>query len=178
MKIFNIIITVTLVLGLAASGMGFEGNGAGDGTGPIQNILGGEPVTISGTVSNVGTYGEGVQIDTGDAIVTVYGIGPLFYWEDQGIARLSVDEDIIVVGVTVAFSDGSTKIVAESISIGGEIIGGEIIGGETIQLRDKETGLPLWRQNRQKRGGMMKHEEKKGFRNQTCPAADVNSEGV
>ena len=155
-----------------------KANGAGDGTGPIHDILGGEPVTISGTVSNVGTYGEGVQIDTGDAIVTVYGIGPLFYWEDQGIARLSVDDGYHSRRGYGCLQRRFYEIVAESINIGGEIINGEISGGETIQLRDKESGLPLWRQNRQKRGGMMKHEEKKGFRNQTCPAADVNSEGV
>ena len=183
MKILNIIITVVCVLGIAASGMSFEGNGsdmpkvingngAGDGTGPIHDILSGEEVTISGTVYHIGPYGEGLQIDTGNEetedIVTVYGIGPLRYWDSLEIDHPIVGDAVTVNGMTIAFSDGSTKTVAMSI----------IIGDDTIQLRDNETGLPLWRQNPQKRGGMMKQENMKGFRNQNCPAVDVDSEGV
>ncbi|WP_373500926.1 hypothetical protein [Desulfococcus sp.] len=179
MKIFRIILTAAFVFGLAASAMGFEGNGsdmprgihgygAGDGTGPIHDVLSGEqPVPITGTVKNVGPFFEGLEIDTGsDETITVYGIGPLFYWDSIGIARPVVGDVITVNGVDVAFSDGSTRTVAISITI----------GTDTIPLRDEKTGLPLWGRNQENGNGRMKHDHRKGFRNQTCPAAEADSE--
>ena len=100
MKIFNIIITMALVLGLAASGMSFEGNGsnmpkgindsgAGDGTGPIHDILGGSRSPFWGRFMRSAPTARGfksIKVKTmpGNIIITVYGIGPLFYWDSMG----------------------------------------------------------------------------------------------
>jgi hypothetical protein len=176
MNIFRIILVVVFVSGLAASAMGFDGNGsdlprgfhgngAGDGTGPIYDITGDEPSAITGTVAGIGAYGGGIQIDTGTEIVTVYGVGPLFYWESLGVARPGIGEAITVNAVEVTFSDESTKIVALSI----------IIGEETLQLRDEATGVPLWRLNQQRGGGAIKQQHRSGSRNQMCPGADAET---
>ena len=108
--------------------------GGGECPGTCQLIENGEPLEITGIVAEVGTEGQGLKIDTGDAIVTVYGIGPLRYWTDQDVARPTVGEEITINGVEVTFSDGSSKIIATGVEI----------GGETIDLRD-DSGLPLWR---------------------------------
>lgn len=179
MKAFRIILTVGLIFGLAAGAAAFDGDGsgmpgrfhgrgAGDGTGPIHDLLSGDPVSIIGTVSDIGEFGEGLTIDAGTEMVSVYGIGPLFYWEELGIDRPTVGDTITVNGAVVTFSDGSTKTVAISIAIGDQL----------VQLRDPETGLPLWRRNPANGQGRMKHDFRKGFRHQDCPAAADSEESL
>ncbi len=111
------------------------GVGAGDGTGPIYSIYDGTPVTVSGIVAAVGTFGQGLQIDTGDGLVTVYGIGSYHYWDALGVPFPAVGETVTVEGYEVTLSDGTSRIVAVTITV----------SGTTIQLRDSESGLPLWR---------------------------------
>ena len=90
--------------------------------------------TVTGIVVNIGLPGEGVVIDTGTAVVTIYGIGSLDYWAANNIARPAIGEIVTVTGYTVEFSD--TKLnVAASITV----------GGVTLQLRDSTTCVPLWR---------------------------------
>lgn len=111
------------------------GTGPGDGTGPIAPVLEGEEFTVAGTISAFGGRGQGVEIDTGDEIVTVYGIGPIRFWENLGIDPPDVGDGVSVTVIAATFSDGSIKNIATGIDI----------GGQTIELRDAETGLPLWR---------------------------------
>lgn len=110
--------------------------GAGTCTGAMLNaILTGVPVTITGTVQSVDYYGQGIVIDTGaGTTVTVYGIGPIWYWDSLGVARPTVGDTVIVSAYEVTFSDGTTKLIAVSIDI----------NGATVTLRDTSTGLPLW----------------------------------
>ncbi len=140
--------------GIAAGGNG-NGNGKGGGNGQgnggglgqgngtgiciSSQLVSEEPLTqICGTVADVGFYGQGISVDTGDAeFVRVYGIGPIRYWEDVlGIARPDVGENITVIGRVITFSDGTEKFIAFIV---------EIADGEEIILRDEGTGLPLWR---------------------------------
>jgi len=111
-----------------------ENAGGAGCTGTCRMIETGEPMKISGTVAEVCTEGQGLKIDTGDAVVTVYGIGPIRYWAEEGVARPTVGEDVTVNAVEVTFSDGSTKLIATDMTV----------SGETIDLRD-DAGLPLWR---------------------------------
>ncbi len=138
MKRYNLIsVAVALILGLFVSGTSFAGYGQGvqDGTGPIVNIFDGTPVTISGMVSEIGTQGSGIVIDTGSALVNVYGLGPVCLWDSMGVARPVVGENITVDAYEVTLSDGSTRLIASSITV----------GDQTIYLRDSSTGAPVWR---------------------------------
>jgi len=106
-------------------------------------ILSGTSVTIAGTVVSAGPPGEGIVIDSNGGLLTVYGLGPIWYWEDADVDRPEVGEQISVNGYAVPFPD-VTRYIAVSISIGqGE-------GLESIQLRDSETGCPLWRGGKKK----------------------------
>ncbi|MDQ7032758.1 MAG: hypothetical protein Q9M37_08630 [Desulfonauticus sp.] len=108
-------------------------------------ILSGTPVTIEGVVESVPyPANQGLKIDTGEEVVTVYGIGPVWYWDKEEVAYPTVGEDVEVDGYEVNFSDGSTRIVATKITI----------GGQTIELRDDD-GRPLWRGGPANRGNKM-----------------------
>lgn len=128
-------------LGLARNGAG-GGNGVCDGTG-ISLVCSGDPVEITGTVSDESYLGNGLQIDTGSEIIAVYGIGPYRFWENAGVARPSNGEAVTVDAMKVTFSDGSTKIIAMSITFG---------NGTVIDLREEciedVGGRPLWRGGR------------------------------
>jgi hypothetical protein len=102
--------------------------------GTCQLIASGDPIEISGIVAEVCTEGQGLKIETGDEVISVYGIGPIRYWTEEDVARPTVGEEITVNAVEVTFSDGSTKIIATEIEV----------SGESIDLRD-DSGLPLWR---------------------------------
>ena len=77
------------------------------------------------------------SFDTGNSHVTIYGIGPEWYWEDKGVDRPDIGDGVTVDVYAVLFSDG-TRYIASSITIGDDPI-------DTLKLRDLETGCPLWR---------------------------------
>jgi hypothetical protein len=140
----HVFTTVLLVVGLLATvaawagpGRGMMGGGMGamDGTGPIANILSGTPVTINGTVSLLGPYGQGLQVDQNGQKVTVYGIGPAWFWSASNMPALQVGDAVSIDAREVTLWDGSKHLVAMSI----------VSNGKTLQLRDTTTGLPLWR---------------------------------
>jgi len=102
---------------------------------PFINILDGEPFTYHGEVISVGYFGAGTVIKTeSDEQITLYGLGPLWFWESQGISRPEVGDVLEVSGYTVEYNEVQRNVVT-SITI----------NGETIELRDPETGAPLWR---------------------------------
>jgi len=139
MKHTKSMVTITLtalILFLAAPAtFACNGQGPGDGSGPVCNIMDGTPVEVSGVVKSIGTAGIGIGIDTGSEIVTVFGMGPIAFWNVTGIARPEIGEQIVVNGYEITFSDGSTKIIAFSV----------IVDGKEIILRDAASGVPLWR---------------------------------
>lgn len=138
--------TLFLVAGLLATvavwagpGKGMMGMGGGmgamDGTGPIANILNGTPVTVNGTVALLGPYGQGMQVDQNGQKVTVYGVGPAWFWSASNMPALQVGDAVSIDAREVTLWDGSKRLVAMSI----------VSNGKTLQLRDTTTGLPLWR---------------------------------
>ncbi len=138
MKKYSLIsIVAALILGLFVSGTSFAGYGQGvqDGSGPIMNIFDGTPVTVSGMVAETSGQGAGIVIDTGAGLVSVYGLGPACLWDALGIAKPVVGENITVNAYEVTLSDGSTKLIAASV----------VVGDQTIELRDMDTGAPIWR---------------------------------
>lgn len=114
---------------------GYDNRGA-RGRIPFINILDGEPFTYTGEVVSLGYFGKGIVISTDDGEVTLYGLGPLWYWDCKEISRPDVGEVIEVSGYTVEYNAVQRNIVA-SITVGDEI----------LELRDPETGVPLWRSN-------------------------------
>ena len=99
----------------------------------------GESIAISGTIYECDANGSGIQIDTGEEIVSVFGKGPVWYWEQQGVAFPEVGETVTINAFEITFSDGTVKLVAESIDFDGDEMA-------DIDLRDDE-GRPLWRQH-------------------------------
>ena len=96
-------------------------------------VLSGTLVTITGTVIGIGSH-NGLVLDTGTGQVTIYGIGPEWYWEKNEVDRPEIGESVTVNAYEVLFSDGA-RYIASSITI----------GSDTLNLRDSETGCPLWR---------------------------------
>jgi hypothetical protein len=145
-KYLNIAAIVLLVI-LMGPGLGIAGNGkdAGNGRGNsggncigrgiAQHILEGTPVELTGTVVSI-TLGMGMEITTADGNVIVHGIGPVRYWESVGVERPAVGDEVAVSGYSVEFN-GELRNIAMSITV----------DGTTVQLRDPDTALPLWRGN-------------------------------
>jgi len=131
-------------LGLAGNGKGGGNGGGGNGGGGdcggtgISLVCSGVAVEIAGMVSDVSYTGSGLVVDGTE----VYGIGPYRYWDSLGIDRPEIGDEVTVDGMEVTFTDGSTKIIAMSISFENR---------NTIELRqecDAVTGVggwPLWR---------------------------------
>ncbi|MEW6444333.1 MAG: hypothetical protein AB1640_25595 [bacterium] len=121
------------VLLAAGASLAANGYGAGDGSGPLHDVLGGQPFTYAGLVASTGSAGGGLVIATDAGNVTVYGIGPRSYWDDLGVERPAVGDWIEVSGFTVDFGDIERNI-AMSVTLSNVL----------VPLRDPDTGLPLW----------------------------------
>ena len=116
----------------------WAGNGLMDGTGPQINLYAGEPIYVSGLVTAVPSPGNpGLKIDTGTETVTIYGLGPSWFWERMGVAYPAVGEEVAVEGYKVTMSDGSERIIATKLTV----------SGQTINLRGDD-GRPAWRGGR------------------------------
>lgn len=151
---------------------GCAGMGVCKGLGKID-IRTGEAVTVSGKVTEIGVPCVGqVNIDTGSdaGIVTVHGIGPVAFWEQKGVKRPAVGDDVVVSAYNVKLEDGSMMTFAEKMT-----------GGESeVVFRDAETGMPLWsnRGDCMRRGGMRGCRANcagKGPRNPNCPYAKTDT---
>jgi len=145
--IASLVLTMGLVVGNALAG--HYGNGCagiastcgtapcfGTGGTPV-NIFTGEAMTISGKVTDIGIYGQGLMkvntaSDKGE--ITVYGIGPVFYWNQVEVARPVVGDMVTVNGYNVTLADGSVRYIAASV----------VMGENEVALRDATTGAPLW----------------------------------
>ena len=112
------------------------GGGNGGGTGPIHDIFAGEPFDYLGEVTGIAT-GGGIIIDTGDDEVSIYGIGSDRYWDSlvPEVDRPAVGDTIDVNGYNVVYSKDVLRNIAMEITV----------GGVTVELRDPDTGVPLWR---------------------------------
>jgi hypothetical protein len=101
--------------------------------GSMEIILDGTPFEVAGTVvSLMSGKGMVIAIDEGD--VTVYGVGPSSYWEKVGVDRPVVGDMVLVSGYTVDYS-GVLINIAMAITVDDTL----------VQLRDPDTGVPLWK---------------------------------
>jgi len=131
------VIFAVLLLGFTIASAGItsgKGNGNGEGDGPIHDFTSGEPFSFTGEIIEMGVPGNGFVLATASDNVTIFGIGPVRYWQSLGLEQPTVGETITVTGYTVNFN-GTLKNIAFTITV----------GGIEVQLRDPETGKPMWR---------------------------------
>jgi len=133
------IFAVTTILVLLVATMAFAA-----GTNSHQNlqrqqeqicskVLESEQVTFEGTVADIGEK-DCIVLELADGTqVKIYGFGPNWYWEVYGMVKPGVGDSVTITAYAVPFSD-ATRYVASSVTTS--------VG--TIQLRDPETGCPLW----------------------------------
>lgn len=124
---------LVLVMALAGLGPAIAGNGQGFLVGPVSPILSGTPFDLTGEVVGL-VLGQGLELATIDGNVLIYGIGPYWYWESLGVDRPVPGDTLQVLGYIVD-DNGTERYIAMTV----------IIGDHEVQLRDPETGRPLWR---------------------------------
>ena len=78
-----------------------------------------------------------VTTETGEE--TVFGIGPISYWNELGVTFPEVGEYVEIEACEVTYADGTSKLVAYSITLAD--------GAVTVQLRDDDF-MPLWTQKK------------------------------
>jgi hypothetical protein len=125
--------TVLLVLMITAliPAFAFAGNGQPS---RAACALTGTPFELTGEVVSFERCGGLVLAAASGETITIYGLGPERYWDDTGIDFPGVGETVQVTG-TVRQLNGTERYIAFSLTT----------GGETIELRDADTGRPLWR---------------------------------
>jgi len=152
-KVLKGSVMALMVLFLSA-GTGLAGNGKGSGQGScgatgISIVCSGSPIEVIGVVSDLSYGGSGMVLSPIDGTdeVTIYGIGPYWYWDAKEIDRPVVGDMVAVSGMLLDFN-GTQRIVAMSITVNTESL--------TIQLRepcgDGTGGQPLWSGGWRKQG--------------------------
>ena len=71
-------------------------------------------------------------------IITVYGLGPVSFWESEDVDRPVFGDRISVDVKKIVFSDSTFKYILMSLTYTDRL-------DVTIQLRSDVTGCPLWR---------------------------------
>ena len=120
MKRSILLITLVMVFGLFCNSSLWAGNGKGAGDGSMLDVGLTEPIIFVGVVSDAGIAGSGLSIDDGTEITTIYGMGPLGYWNSIEVLKPAIGDSIEVAAVLVTFTDGSERWIAVSVSIEGE----------------------------------------------------------
>ena len=136
-QISMLMTAVFLLLCLNSVAFAQRGNGAGDGSGPLQLHTIVSTFAYDGVITSAGIPGDGVEISTVDGLVTVFGLGPSSYWRSLGLNKLeelAIGAPISVTGIVMDYN-GDLKNLVTTITI----------GGLTFDLRDPVTGMPLWR---------------------------------
>ncbi|MBW2369789.1 MAG: hypothetical protein JRH15_18105 [Deltaproteobacteria bacterium] len=110
----------------------------GGGSGPVHDILAGEYFDVKGDVITCGLPGNGMEIAIDEENMVVFGVGPMWYWEFSGVDKPAVGDIVSVDGYTVDYN-GELRNIAVSIIVDENIV---------VELRDVETGYPLWRGGR------------------------------
>lgn len=141
-SLFIIFAAATVFAGNGYGPGGGQGIGTCTGTGSAGQAIAGSTLVCSGVVQTVtGTvvsYGmPGLVIDTGTSSEVFYGIGPVWYWDRNGIDRPEIGEEVTL--ETEAVTIGTTVR---------QVIVSVAVGDGTIVLRDSSTCLPLWRGQR------------------------------
>jgi hypothetical protein len=107
-------------------------------TKPIcSKVLDSPQETFAGVVADIGGK-NCVVLEVEGEQVKIYGLGPNWYWEANEIEKPGVGDLVTVTAYAVVFLD-ATRYVASSVTIAENTAEEQM-----IQLRDPETGCPLW----------------------------------
>lgn len=128
-------VLIAVFMAFLISGNGWAGKGAETHKGFI---------TIEGMVTGVSEDTCSVTVED---TYTVYGLGPVSYWDRMEVDRLGVGDRVIIDAYYCTdLEDGEEpRYVAISVSIWTEGDDGTWSYNTIIQLRDDEDLLPLWR---------------------------------
>lgn len=130
---YLMVLASILIIGVGtAQSAGFVNCGANCNYLPVTNICAGAPETVMGVVESVGLPRNGLVINTASGSVTLYGVGPYWYWDKQNIAKPDIGETV-------------TAVIAPITTSNNKVILSMTIESDVIQLRDNSTCLPLWR---------------------------------
>lgn len=65
--------------------------------GPGQSLCDGEVFVVQGEVIKIGgVQGTGLVVDTDGGLKFVYGIAPVWYWSELGLARPQVGDEVML----------------------------------------------------------------------------------
>ena len=120
MKKSILMVTLVMVLGLLCSSSLWAGNGKGMGMGDgsMLTVDLTDTIEIAGIVSDAGVSGSGLTVDEGAGVfTTVYGMGSVRFWDSLGVAKPTMGETVSIDAVEVIFSDGSTRLIAVSLTV-------------------------------------------------------------
>ena len=137
-------IALVMVFGLLYNTSLWAGNGKGMGMGDgsmltvdLTNTIG-----IAGVVSGAGVSGSGLTVDEGAGVfTTIYGMGSVRFWDSLGVAKPTIGETVSIDAVEVIFSDGSTRLIAVSLTVDDTFV--------TLRTEDG----PAWRGINKQGGG-------------------------
>ncbi len=99
-----------------------------------------EEVEFKGTVKEIPEIGTKSMngfvftLDSGDEVV-LYGLGPKKFWDEAGIDRPTVGDNLTIDAFKVELEDGSVRYIIKKITDE---------NGNSLTLRDEDTGLPVW----------------------------------
>jgi hypothetical protein len=134
----RIFLSMLFVLVMAVSGFS---------RGLLGNILSdAEKIQVEGSVVSIpepysGQIGTGMVLDTESGDITVYGLGPAWYWAKNNVNRPN-QGDTVTATLYKLDINGKMYYILQSITLS---------DGKSLDFRDSSTGLPLWFKSR--RGG-------------------------
>lgn len=97
-------------------------------------ILDGEPFEHSGQVAELDYHSGGMIMATDQGNMHLYGLGPSWYWQSHDMDWPGVGDAMSAQGFMVDYNGTPVNIVMSV----------TLANGRTLQLRDSETGWPLW----------------------------------
>ena len=134
-------VALVMVFGLFCSTSLWAGNGQQIKDGSMLDVNLDEAKKIEGVVIDCGVSGTGLTLtdvfvdEVASEDITVYGMGPLKYWEEENVTKPTDTDKVIIYAVEVTYLNGTTRLIAVSVSIEGV--------EEPVLLRTDEG--PAWR---------------------------------
>ncbi len=148
-KIFIFSIACLFACSASAMAQG-RGNFSGRLNALRSQLIEGDIVTVEGSVISLGggprqTIVINTVVSSDDVLVTVFGIGPDSCWDQHGMSKPDVGDDVIIDYGELVLSNGSTKLRAVSVTTIATAADGS---NETIDVIDPLTGENLCKPTR------------------------------
>lgn len=141
MKKSILMISLVMVFGLCCNTSLWAGNGSGMKDGSMLDVDLTATTLIEGVVYDAGTSGAGLSIDEGEGVITtVYGMGSSSFWDSLGVAKPMVSEPVSIDAVEVTFSDGSTRLIAVSLTVDSTFVELRTADGPAWRGINKQSG--------------------------------------